>query len=58
MTTIRDDEYPNLVVHFYANTTRGHHSETIESYVKEVGIEFDRFVIRKILRMGFGGEIY
>ena len=58
MTTIRDDVYPDLVVHFYANANRGHHTEIIESYVKGVGIELDRSVKRKILGMGFSGEIY
>ena len=58
MTTIQDNVYPDLVAHFYANVTRKYHSDSIESYVKGVNIKLDRFVIRKILGMGFGGELY
>ena len=45
MTTIRDDVYPDLVAHFYANTTQGYHSEIIESYVKWVVFKLDIYVI-------------
>ena len=58
MTTIRDDVYPDLVVHFYANATKGYHCDTIKSYVKGVNITLDRSVIRKILGIGSKGEVY
>ena len=45
MTTIRDDVYPNLVAHFYANAIRGYHSAIITSYVKGVGIKLAIYVI-------------
>ncbi|PSS08035.1 Disease resistance protein [Actinidia chinensis var. chinensis] len=34
MTLTRDDVYPDLVAYFYANATRGLHSDTIISYLK------------------------
>ena len=58
MTLTQDDVYPDLVAHVYTNATRGLHSDAIKSYVKGVEIELDRSVIRKILGMGFGGEVY
>ena len=58
MTTLRDDVYRDLVVHFYANATRGYGQVSIDSYVKGVSFTLDRFVIRKILGIGLGGEIY
>ena len=41
MTTLHDDVYPELVRHFYANSTRGDDSDTIISYVKGVKLELD-----------------
>ena len=58
MTTIRDDVYPDLVVHFYANESNEYGNDTIDSYVKGVEIRLDRLVIRNNLRVGFGGEKY
>ncbi|GFS38377.1 hypothetical protein Acr_00g0057120 [Actinidia rufa] len=58
MTVIRDEVYPDLVAHFYANATREYGQDSIDSYVKRVGLTLDRSVIRKILGLGFGGEIY
>ena len=36
MTIIRDDVYPDLVAHFYANATREYQSNSIDCYVKGV----------------------
>ncbi|XP_057473219.1 rho GTPase-activating protein 5-like [Actinidia eriantha] len=58
MTTIRDDVYPDLVAHFYANATREYQDESIKSYVKGESFSLDRSVIREILGVGHGGEIY
>ena len=58
MTTMRDDVYPNLVAYFYANATRDYGQVSIDSYVKGVSFKFDRSVIRKILGIRLGGEIY
>ena len=58
MTTIRDDIYPDLVAHFYANASKEYGIDTIDSYVKGVEIRLDRSVIRNILGLGFGGEKY
>ena len=57
MTLTRDDVYPDLVSYFYANATRGLHSDTIKSYVKGVTITLDKAVIQNILGMGSEGEI-
>ncbi|GFS38964.1 hypothetical protein Acr_00g0060540 [Actinidia rufa] len=56
MTTLRDNVYPDLVAHFYANAKRGYNSETIKSYVKGVKIELNRNMLRNILGIGLGGE--
>ena len=58
MTIIRDDVYPDLVAHFYANATREYQSNSIDCYVNGVGFTLDRSVIQKILGLEFGGEIY
>ena len=58
MTTIREDVYPNLVTHFYANASREYRDESIKSYVKGESFSLDRSVIRKILGIRHGGEIY
>ena len=42
MTLTRDDVYPELVAYFYANASRGLHSDDIKSYVKGVSIILDR----------------
>ncbi|GFS42563.1 hypothetical protein Acr_00g0080580 [Actinidia rufa] len=57
MTTLRDDVYPNLVAHF-TNATRGYEQVSIDSYVKGVSFTLDKSVIRKILGIGLGGEVY
>ena len=41
MTTLRDEVYPDLVAHFYANATKGYHCDAINIYVKGVEIELD-----------------
>ena len=51
MTLTRDDVYPELVIYFYVNASRGLHSDTIKSYVKGVVITLDRLVIEKFLGM-------
>ena len=58
MTTMRDDVYPDLVAHFYANATRDYGQVSIESYVKKVSFTLDRSKIRRFLGIGLGGEIY
>ena len=58
MTTLRDNVYLDLVVHFYANATRDYGQVSIDSYVKGVSFPLDRSVIRKIFGIGLGGEIY
>ena len=58
MTTMRDDVYPDLVAHFYANATRDYGQVSIDSYVKKVSFTLDRSMIQKFLRIGLGGEIY
>ena len=52
MTTMRDDVYPDLMAHFYANATREYGN------VKGVSFTLDRSVLWKILGIGLGGEIY
>ena len=58
MTTMRDDIYPDLVAHFYANATRDYGQVSIDSYVKKVSFTLDRSMIQIFLRIGLGGEIY
>ena len=58
MTTIRDDVYPDLVAHFYANASKEYGIDTIDSYVKGVEIRLDKSGIRNILGLGFRGEKY
>ena len=58
ITILRDVIYLDLVAHFYANATREYGQVSIDSYVKGVSFTLDRFVIRKILGIGLGGEIY
>ena len=58
MTTLRDVVYPDLVAHFYANATREYGQVSIDSYVKGVLFTLDWSVIRKILGIETGGEIY
>ena len=58
MTTMKDDVYPDLVAHFYANATREYNDVQIDSYVKRVSFTLDRSVVRKILGIEVGGEIY
>ena len=58
MITLRDDVYPNLVAHFYANASKEYGNESIDSYVKGVNITLSRDAIRKIWGMGHGGEKY
>ena len=58
MTTLRDDMYTDLVVHFYVNAYREYGAISIESYVKEVSFTLDRFLNRKILGIGLSGEVY
>ena len=55
---MRDDVYPDLVAHFYANATRSYGQVLIDSYVKGVSFTLDRSVLRKILGIGLGGKIY
>ena len=47
MTTLRDNVYPDLVAHFYANAKWGQNSDTIKSYVKWVKLELNQEIIRK-----------
>ena len=47
MTTMRDDVYLDLVVHFYANGTRDYGQVSIDSYVKGVSFTLDQSVIQK-----------
>ena len=47
MTIMRDDVYPNLVAHFYANSTREYNSDSIDSHVKRVEFTLDISVIKK-----------
>ena len=58
MTTMRDDVYPDLVAHFYANATRDYGQVSIEIYVKKVSFTLDRSTIQNFLGIGLGGEIY
>ena len=58
MTTIRDDVYLDLVTHFYANASREYRDESIKSYVKGESFSLDRSVIREILGIRHGVEIY
>ena len=58
MTTMREEMYPYLVRHFYANAIRKYKDEAINSYVKEEPISLDRSMIREILRIGYSGKIY
>ena len=46
MTVIRDEVYPDLVAHFYANATRDYGQDSIDSYVKGVGFILNRSIIR------------
>ena len=57
MSLIRDDVYPDLVAYFYANATRGLHSDEIKSYVKGKHITLDKSTIRKIVGIKTEGEI-
>ena len=57
MTMMRDDVYPDLVAHLYANTTRKYNNVSIDRYFKGVSFMLDRFVVRKILGIGLGGEM-
>lgn len=56
--TMRDDVYPDLVAHFYANAIREYNSVAIDSYIKGVSNTLDKSVVRKILGIGVGDEIY
>ena len=47
MTLTRDEVYPELVAYFYANASRGLHSDDIKSYVKGIHITLDRSTIQK-----------
>ena len=47
MPTIRDDVYPDLVAHFYANVTSKYKEESIKSYVKGESISLDRSVMSR-----------
>ena len=58
MSTLRDDVYPDFVAHFYVNTSRDYGQVSIDSYVKRVSFTLNRSVIRKILRIELGGEVY
>ncbi|GFZ19570.1 hypothetical protein Acr_28g0002750 [Actinidia rufa] len=49
LTLTRDDVYPDLVAYFYANTSRGLHSDSVKSYVKGTNILLDRSVIQTLL---------
>ena len=57
MTLIRDDVYPDLVAYFYANASRGLHTDEIKSYVKGTHITLDRLTIRNFLEIKTEGEI-
>ncbi|GFZ12043.1 hypothetical protein Acr_23g0004280 [Actinidia rufa] len=56
-TTMRDDVYPDLVAHLYANVTREYNNVSINSYVNGVSFTLDRSVVRKILGIRLGGVI-
>ena len=58
MTTMREEVYPYLVRHFYANATRKYQDEPINSYVQGEPISLDRSMTREILGIGYSGEIY
>ncbi|GFY97518.1 hypothetical protein Acr_12g0000590 [Actinidia rufa] len=58
MTTMREEVYSNLVKHFYANASKKYQDESINTYVKGESISLDRSVIREILGIGYGGEVY
>ena len=58
MSTMRDEVYPDLVAHFYANASREYRDESIKKFVKGESFSLDRSVIWKILGIGYGGEIY
>ena len=58
MTTLRDNVYPDLVAHFYANATREYGQVSIDSYVKGVSFKLDKSVVKKILGIGLNEEIY
>ena len=47
MTTMRDDVYPDLVDHFYANTTKEYGDVSIDSYVKGVSFTLNKSIFRK-----------
>ena len=58
MTTLRDDMYTDLVVHFYVNAYREYGAISIESYVKEVSFTLDRSVIRKKIGIRLDEKVY
>ena len=58
MTTLRDDMYTDLVVHFYVNAYREYGEISIESYVKEVSFTLDRSVIRKKIGIRLDEKVY
>ena len=58
MTTLKDDMYPDLVAHFYINAEREYGDISIVSYVKGVCFTLDRTVIRQIIGIWLGGEVY
>ena len=57
MTLTRDEVYPELVAYFYANASRGLHTDEIKSYVKGIYLTLDRLTIQKVLGIKSGNEI-
>ncbi|GFY99249.1 hypothetical protein Acr_13g0006500 [Actinidia rufa] len=57
LTLTIDDVYPDLVVYFYANASKGIHSDSIKSYVKGTNISLDRSVIQTLLGIKPGEEV-
>ncbi|GFS30312.1 hypothetical protein Acr_00g0011330 [Actinidia rufa] len=57
LTLTRDDVYPDLVAYFYANASRGLHSDSVKSYVKGTHILLDRSVIQTLLGIKPGEEV-
>ena len=55
MTTMRDEVYPDLVAHFYANASREYRDESVKSFVKGKSFSLNRYVIREILGIGYEG---
>ncbi|GFS46110.1 hypothetical protein Acr_00g0100260 [Actinidia rufa] len=57
LTLTRDDVYPDLVAYFYANASRGLHSDSVKSYVKGTHILLDKSVIQTLLGIKPGEEV-